>query len=374
MRPMAIDRRKFLAGSAAIATTSASPLAIASDLGPLFAAARRGPDGQFSAAIFTADGRDVNAASLAGRGHDIAVCPVTRRCVAFARRPGTFAVAFSPDRRQPAVAFEAPADRHFYGHGVFSPDGRLLYTTENDFEGGRGIVGVYDATDRFRRKAEFPSHGIGPHDLALIESGRVLVVANGGLREHPDLGGGRRILNLEAIATSLVYIDAATGDLLERHRIASGGQLSLRHLDVGHKDMIVLGAQVVTGAPGLGDEATRLLYRHRRQQPLAATRLATAASDALAGYVSSVAVDQSGHFAAITSSKSGCALVIDVTTGDLKGISRLADVSGVARWESTGAFLLTSGVGTIASTGASANGFSASSSTGWSWDNHVVRL
>ena len=74
-------------------------------LASFYAAARRASDGSYSAAIFTADGQDVRAVALPERGHDITVCPVTRRCVVFARRPGNFAIAFSANRDEPPLAF-----------------------------------------------------------------------------------------------------------------------------------------------------------------------------------------------------------------------------------------------------------------------------
>ena len=76
--------------------------------------------------------------------------PVTGECVAFARRPGNFAIAFGLSRKRRAIAFAAPVGRHFYGHGVFAKDGRVLYTTENDIETGAGVIGVWDATAQMR--------------------------------------------------------------------------------------------------------------------------------------------------------------------------------------------------------------------------------
>jgi len=373
---MAIDRRAFLAASSAFAALAASPVLARSDPTSLYAAARREPDGRYAAAIFSAAGQDVNAVALPARGHDIAVSPVTQRCVVFARRPGNFAISFSADRRAPPLRFEAPADRHFYGHGVFSRDGRLLYTTENDFEAGRGIIGIYDATAGFRRVGEFASHGIGPHDMALLAEGRVLVVANGGLMEHPDFGDGRRVLNLDAIETSLVYIDAATGDLLERHALPAGGALSLRHLEIGQRDTVVLGAQVVSGAPGAEGRTQSLIYRHRRQAPLTATELPDEAAAALSGYVSSVSVDCDGLVAAATSSKAGAVVLMEVATGRLLSIRTLEDVSGVASGSRSGDFLLTSGLGAIAAIAATAprGPTQLSAASRWNWDNHAVRV
>lgn len=334
----------------------------------LYAAARRGKDGRYSAALFTADGRDIQAVALPGRGHDITVSPVDHTCVVFARRPGNFAIAFTADKRRAPVAFTTPADRHFYGHGVFSRDGRLLYATENDFDGARGVIGVYDATAGFRRSGEFSSGGIGPHDLALVGDGSVLVIANGGLLEHPDFGGGRRVLNPDAIETTLAYVDVRTGDLLERHDLEAAGALSLRHLDVGRDGTIIIGAQVANGPVG----AQALVYRHRRQQPLKAIALPSEAQHGLSGYVSSIACDRDGALVAVTSSKGARAIVLDVASGKLVHTHRLDDVSGIAPTGSAAEFLMTAGTGHIARVSEEDHARAIAASTAWSWDNHAV--
>jgi hypothetical protein len=40
-----------------------------------------------------------------------------------------------------------------------------------------GVIGVYDARANYKRIDEFPTFGIGPHDLALLPDGKTLVVA-----------------------------------------------------------------------------------------------------------------------------------------------------------------------------------------------------
>jgi hypothetical protein len=363
---MVIDRRSLLLGAAAGALAG-MPARADVATPALYAAARKGADGGYSVAIFTADGRDVRALALPGRGHDVTVSPVDRTCVAFARRPGNFAIAFSADNHRPPIAFTTPPDRHFYGHGVFSHDGRLLYTTENDFDGARGVIGIYDVAAGYRRIGEFSSGGIGPHDLALLEGGRVLVVANGGLREHPDIGGGRRILNPDAIETTLAYIDLRTGALLERHDLGAAGTLSLRHLDVARDGTVIVGAQIVHGPTG----AQSLVYRHRRQQRHTVFALPAEVADGLSGYVSSIACDRAGDFVAVTSSRGALAVVIDIASGRLMRTRRLEDVSGVAPAPTGGGFLTTSGLGrvTVIPDGA---GVDHAVSTPWAWDNHAV--
>lgn len=378
MRPMAIDRRQFILGSAAFvaapgAAAQAEPrLSEDRRAKTLFAAARRSPSG-YSAAIFTGAGTDVNSVVLPARGHDLTVCPVTQRCVAFARRPGNFAVSFSGNRDTSPVRFTTPEDRHFYGHGVFAPDGKLLYATENDFEAGEGRIGIYDATSGFERVGEFSTHGIGPHDLALMPDGRTLVIANGGVETHPEIRNGREPLNLATMEPSLAYIDRENGDLIERHTLPdSWHRVSLRHLDVGEQRTLIIGGQFK------GEDARTeipLVVRHRPGSDIVPVDLPGELALSLRGYISSVAVDASGNIAALTASRGSCVLFVEVASGRFLGSRDIADVSGVAAATNSG-FLLTTGHGEITTAGPAANHSSEANPvrTSWQWDNHAIRV
>ncbi len=41
---------------------------------------------------------------------------------------------------------------------MFSPDGKLLYATENDFETARGVIGVFDVAGGYKRIGEFDTY------------------------------------------------------------------------------------------------------------------------------------------------------------------------------------------------------------------------
>ncbi len=166
-----------------------------------------------SVAAFDGDGRLIFSTRLPARGHDATARPGSPEIVVFARRPGNWAAVV--DRTNGAVlrVVTTPPERHFFGHGVFSADGRLLYATENrvgaaDAHAGEGVLGVYDATAAYVRVGEMPTHGLGPHDLAFLpgRETRHIVVANGGTRTQP--GSGREILNAEAMEPSLAVVDA----------------------------------------------------------------------------------------------------------------------------------------------------------------------
>ncbi len=367
MRPMVIDRRQFAAGTLSLfAHCAMSSAGRASDCN-IIAATTRNANGSHAAVIYDLDKGLLNAAKLPQRGHDIAINPMTKECVAFARRPGDVAVAFGVSSKRPPIVFLAPPGRHFYGHGVFSNDGRLLYTTENEFENGLGIIGVWDATAQYRRVGELPTRGIGPHDINLLNDGRTLVIANGGLRTHPD--HGRQPLNLATMLASLVYIDRETGDLIESHELAKGMEkVSIRHLDVGRNDTVVFGSQF----KGPRSQMVDLVGFHRRGENIHYLRHTPALHRALRHYVSSVAADSSGESCAITSSRGQHVVMIDIAQRRVAAMHGFADVSGIAPAPGNGQFIATSGTGDLARTD-TGRLTPLSGKPAWFWDNHAVR-
>ena len=216
---MGINRRDallLLAGGLAGSFLPAPLRANAAAAAPLYLSARADAGGGYRMSGFAADGASRFDLPLPGRGHSFAVRPGGREAVHFARRPGRFALVVDLVYGVVVHKLETPADRHFYGHGVFSRDGRLLYATENDFGGERGVIGIYDAARGYSRMGELPSHGVGPHEIALLSDGETLVVANGGIATHPDLP--RVKLNLPTLAPSLCYIERRDGRLLQELR------------------------------------------------------------------------------------------------------------------------------------------------------------
>ena len=146
-----------------------------------------------SVACFDSQGREVFATALPARGHDVALNARRREVAVFARRPGNWFTVIDSGTGIPRHTIHAPEGRHFYGHGVFSGDGRFLYATENNMASGDGSSASMPRLTAIARIGEFASGGIGPHDLVLMPDGRSLAVANGGLRTHPDTG--RETLN-----------------------------------------------------------------------------------------------------------------------------------------------------------------------------------
>ncbi len=372
MRSMAIDRRSFLIGGGLAALGPGLGQAQTCQQS-LFVAACREQEGSYAAVAYAEGCGLGHRVVLPGRGHDLVQRPGTNECVVFARRPGTFAVAFRLDGSAAPLEFRTSADRHFYGHGAFSPDGRLLYTSENDFDAARGVIGIRDATAGYRQIGEFDSGGLEPHDMCILGDGRTLVVANGGIETHPS--SDRDNLNVAGMDPSLAYIDVATGDVLEVHKLPSSlHKLSIRHLALARSDDIFFGCQY----EGPATEHPALVGCHRRGEALRLIEAPDQTYRVMLNYIGSVSADAAGEFIAATSPRGGLALIIDAGARRIITQTRLADVCGVAPRHAGASFLLTSGSGDIRRWSRSASGpddvTSTASREDVAWDNHMIRI
>jgi len=338
--------------------------------GPLYVTAVKGDDGAHAVAAFTADGVVRFKTRLPGRGHDAVRRPGTNEVIVFARRPGDWATVVDLATGQVRQVILAPKGRHFYGHGAFVTDGQLLHATENNMATGQGVIGLYDATDHYRRKGELPSFGIGPHELAPRPRAGGLVIANGGIRTHPD--SGREMLNADAMEPGLAVLDPETGDCRLKADLGPDNRgLSIRHLTVARDGTTFFGCQF-HGDPfdmpllvGAMTPDGRIHFLDMPDEALAA----------LNNYVGSVALDRSGEVVAVTSPRGGTAAFWDRASGRYLGRRPMPDVCGLAAAAAPEAFVLTSGNAGIATTQIpfeSIERLGAPDLSRWVWDNHVL--
>ncbi|MEM8569430.1 MAG: DUF1513 domain-containing protein [Pseudomonadota bacterium] len=358
------DRRAFLRS---LIAASAMPAVSWADAGsPEYLAAAKQPDGSFHLHGLTNSGISVLSLPLPTRGHAAAAHPQRPEAVAFARRPGTFAIVIDCVSGRLAQELDAPEGRHFYGHGCFSADGTLLFTTENEYAEGRGRIGVWDAANGYRRVGDFASGGIGPHEILRLPGSDILAIANGGIRTHPDTG--RAKLNLDTMQPNLTYA-GPDGKLLEKVEIAhTWRRNSIRHLAARPDGSVAFAMQWE------GDlwETPPLLGIHLRGTM---PRLLEAGSTQarMRGYAGSVAFSGDGSQVGITSPRGGLAQIYHVSGGTLVQQLEQPDICGLAAHPS--GFLATDGAGgcrTVISDMASAA--PAPSWSNLAWDNHLVSI
>lgn len=237
----AFSRRAFLVGGSALVASQW--------LGRRAARAAAGTElylGSFKTARY--DGKithELSAVDAAGRRH--ASIPLTfhfhglaphpterRRAVLFEKQgPGACEVDLVEKKvRRPVTTTD---DRKFYGHGAFSPDGRVLYATETILASGEGVIVVRDGRT-LAITGELPTFGAKPHDCVLIDGGRTLVVTN---------GGGP----LEGAAPCVTFVDVRTRKLREKLTFdnprVNAGHLAL----TSRRELLVISAPR-SGLPG----------------------------------------------------------------------------------------------------------------------------
>jgi hypothetical protein len=371
LRTAGLGRRAFLsrlAGGLLVGLGFRAAIARGS-AGPLYVGCRADEVERYFATGFRADGQVVFDIALAGRGHGAAFRPAPAQCVVFARRPGTFAVAIDLERGEVVRRIDAAAGRHFYGHGAFAPDGRHLFTSENDFAAGRGVIGIRDADDDYRQIGEFASHGIGPHEVALMPDGATLVAANGGIRTHPD--NDRAMLNLDTMQPSLAYLDLASGRLQDAFGLAPElHRLSIRHLAVNGDGAVAVAMQY----EGSKRDRVPLVGVHAG----GAIRLLDAPpaiERRMRHYAGSIAFDQGGRLLAVSSPRGSLITFWDARTGRLIDHVEVADGCGVAPADEPGAFVITGGRGEVVRIDPVLGNrapVAVAGQSGTAWDNHLA--
>lgn len=354
------NRRQFLAGVLAAGLVPKPTWADAG--GPAFLSAAGVPDGGYALCGIGRDSRVMFTIPLPNRGHAAAAHPIRPEAVAFARRPGTFAIVLDCMTGAVKTTLESPEGRHFFGHGTFSADGQWLYTTENDYDAARGVVGVWDVNAGYVRVEEYDSGGIGPHDIKRLPGTDVLVVANGGIETHPD--AGRAKLNIPTMKPNLSYVE--NGRVVDQMELSPDlHRNSIRHLAVSQSGQVAFGMQ------WQGDGAAPVLVGvHQRGQGPRLIEQGDEDLRAMKNYIGSIAFSQDETRVAVTSPRGGCVQQFDVSAGRLMSSEPLVDACGVA--PQGAGFVVTTGTGKIAFLADQVA--DETQISGLQWDNHLVVL
>ncbi len=188
----------------------------------------------FALSIVGPTGAQLHSIPLTFHGHGLALDPlVPSRAVLFQKK-GIGACELdlvAGTNLRPVTTVPA---RHFYGHGVFSADGQRLFATETVLATKVGQIIVRDGRS-LAIVGELPSFGEAPHDLQLVDGGKVLAITNGG----GPLGG---------TPPNVAFVDAASGKLLEKI-VLPGPRINAGHLAYTRAhDLVVVSAQR-TGLP-----------------------------------------------------------------------------------------------------------------------------
>lgn len=168
-------------------------------------------------------------------GHGFAPNPARRHLAVISEKHGKGCVEWDMRARKVTRKLETTADREFYGHGAFTPDGKTLFVVETVVGDGSfsGVITVRDG-DSYTIQGEFPSFGTAPHDVLLVDDGRTLVITNGGGAAGTD--------DLPCVT----YVDVKSRSLKTRLTF------NTTRINAGHLAMTSRGELVVVSAPREG--------------------------------------------------------------------------------------------------------------------------
>jgi uncharacterized protein len=344
-------RRAFLVGLAA----ATLPRMTWADAGnPAYLAAAKLHDHTYALHGLSATGETLFTIPLPARGHAACAHPTRPEAVAFARRPGTYALVLNAVTGTIAHRLTLPEGRQFNGHGAYSADGSVLFTSEQMASGSAGRLGLWD-TATYTRMAEVTTGGIGPHDVRLLPNGG-LVVANGGIATDAT---DRTKLNIPTMRPNLAYLtnDGTLQDIVTLDQTLH--QNSIRHLALFDG-----GVAFAMQWEGDAAETPPLLGLHRTGSPQLCALPDTDAS-AMKNYAGSIAV--SGNTVALTSAPGGVIARFTLNGTPLPLTSR-ADASGVA--PHADGFLLSDGQGAVSLL--TPKGLQPLTTQPLAWDNHLI--
>jgi hypothetical protein len=338
-----------------------------------------GYDAQHYSLSWINPNKETSQQILAGfRGHGLCQNPAQpEQVIMFSRRPGTQGIRMNTLTGKLDGSFQSAKGRHMHGHGCFSHDGKYLYCVESDFQSGKGLITVRDGQSLILIN-EFSSHGIGPHEIALMPDNETLVVANGGLLTHPD--SGRKVLNYNSMDSTLSYINRHNGTLISEHRLndkrLGESKASIRHLDVANDGTIAIALQV-----------QRKALKHNKLMPLAAIHkpgqeITTLAAPEtlmvkLDDYMGSVKIHNDTRTVAFTSPKGDLAMFWNIDDFSLQGFHSFHDVCGLAVSQDNKCFVLSNSAGKIRQINARTLKENKALSLHFpqkSWDNHLLSV
>lgn len=262
-------------------------------------------------------------------GHGITPNPIDPRLISVFEKRGRGACEI--DLKEGAVTrtIETADNRRFYGHGAYSPNGRLLFCTETIVQDDhQGLIAVRDA-DTHDYLGEFPSFGSSPHDCRLIDEGRTMVITN---------GGGP----MEGIPPSVTFVDVSTEKLLDKL------EFEVPHINAGHLDISSRGNLAVVSAQreGLSDKAPGGITLRLPNGRFHTLKEPSDITQRLLGETLSVCIHEPTGVVGATTPAGNLLTFWDLDSGELLRYYELQNPRGIELSQDRGHFVVSFGFGT----------------------------
>lgn len=304
-----------------------------------FASASVDTQGQHWLLAFDQDGAERMRYALPSRAHQVLKHPHQPWLLVVARRPGNYLLVIDLPSGKLVSQYSAQQAQHYCGHLQVSVDGQFLYTSENITATSAGQIVVRDLHAAGKVVAQFPSGGIGPHQLKLTPSGDQLIVANGGIHTR-----GREKLNLDAMQANLSYIDLASQAITQQVVLeANLAQLSIRHIDVNQEGQVLIAMQY----QGERTAQVPLVALHKGDADLAFLDIPGPEYFSLQHYCGSACFDRGGQIMAVSAPRGDKVLFWRLENRQYLGSVKVRDGCGIAAAEGVNEFVISSGRGRV---------------------------
>ena len=333
----------------------------------------------YGLALLSASGELIAETYIDDRLHAITASPQRQypHLCAPTRRPGTKLYLFDQHTAQLRKILICPEGVHFQGHAAYHPTRPLLYTAENHYHTGQGMIGLWDVKENYRRLGAFPSGGIGPHEIKRHPTLPFLVVANGGLQTHPETG--RSVLNKDIMSPNLSMIHLSDHHVKTQYRLPPHWhQNSIRHFDITPGGDIVIGLQYQGGRTDLVPliAVIKIPDTSKASSHLTVLRAPPNIERRMRHYCGSVTILPDTSSALVSHPRGHFASLWDLGTNSYLGQIHEKDICGLSHTRD--GFIATTGTGHVlipagSETQAAPLSFNRQQTRHRSWDNHLTR-
>jgi hypothetical protein len=301
------------------------------------------------------------------RGHGLSKHPSHHYLVLmFSRRPGNQGIVSNLQTNKVEHIFSSPDHLFMEGHGCFSHEGKLLFCTETNKYTNQGTITVRE-TESFNVIAEWPSGGLGPHEIRMLPKQNIIAIANGGLIKD-DKG---KVINVDTMNSNIALLDTTTGKIISTHKTFNP-KASLRHIDVSDDGIIAAAMQIQDYSPESSHPLASLISVDGSSILLNAP---LALLKKMQGYVGSVRINSKYRTAAFTSPRGNLALFWNIDTGEFLGQQFFHNVCGLTVSNNQEYFVLSNSAGNIRQISASTlleNTHLRQQLPDYQWDNHMI--
>ncbi len=246
-------------------------------------------------------------------GHGITFNPVKPNIAAVFEKRGPGACELDLSTGQVLRDIPCEQERQFYGHGAYSPDGKILYSAETITKGDyKGLIVMRDAAT-LEEIGEFPSYGPRPHDCQILNDGKTMIITNGGgLLGEKELG-------------SVTYVDLTSQKLIQKLPIDN------KRFNAGHVAVADNGDIVVVSAPREGSPAKKNggVTIGGLNKKLSTAKGPSNILNKMVGETLSVCIDDTRSIAAATTPDAGRITFWDLNTKEMVHTIKVTHPRGV---------------------------------------------